>query len=100
VAVAFSIIGLCLVLYWLYLCKCAAFTARWPSVPGQITESRLVQFQSLSWQLQLTYTYRLSSAVFQGHRISFGPVNATSAASLRRRWRRCSRRQLSGYPYG
>jgi len=72
------VIGLGLILYWVFMRKRSAVTPQWPTVQGQIIESRLIETldtEGSSWEMRVAYTYQVAGAAYQSRRVSIGPVN-------------------------
>src|SRR5450756_1774792 len=81
--VAGLVIGIPMLLIWFFLRRQARASLRWPSVPGRIVDSRLVQTRDAdgdtSTAASVTYAYAVGGAPLQGNRVSIGSGNARAS---------------------
>jgi hypothetical protein len=74
------LIGIPMLLIWFFLRRQAQASLRWPTVPGRIVDSRLVQTRDtdgdLSTVASVTYAYTVGGTPLQGKRVKIGRGNA------------------------
>jgi len=76
------LIGVPLLLIWFYLRRQAQASLRWPTVPGRIVDSRLIQTRDADGDAAptaaVTYAYAAGGLTLQGNRVSIGGRDARS----------------------
>jgi len=74
------LIGVPLLLIWFYLRRQAQASLRWPTVPGRIVDSRLIQTRDADGDAAptaaVTYAYAAGGVALQGNRVSIGGRDA------------------------
>jgi len=79
------LIGVPLVLIWFYMRRQAQASLRWPTVPGRIVDSRLVQTRDTDGDAaptaSVTYAYAAGGVALQGNRVSIGGRNARAVVA-------------------